>query len=156
MTIDPTIQDSNFVSNARSIIIFIDEIRNTEITDIKLHRLRTLFQSLAESYNSKPGRTILINFVEDKIDKIKFEIRSTYQPNLKFSEMPRFIFDSLRLGESHMDETQCLDALCVLRDYCNVTVYSRFDHGLELEPRLDDRTSSSLTSTHIPMEINYE
>jgi hypothetical protein len=148
LTIDPITVDSAVVCNARTIINFIDEIKNVEITAITLHRLKTLFQSLAESYNSIPGRAFPIDFIENGTDKIGFEIRSTYQPNLKFSEMPRFIIDILRFGESHMDEHRCLDALCVLRDYCNITIYSRFDHGLVLEPRLDDRTPSSLISTH--------
>lgn len=146
MTIDPIIQDSNFVSNARTIIVFIDEIKNTKITGITLHKLRTLFQILIDYYNSKPFNSIPISITEEQIDKIGLEIRSSYQPNLKFSEMLRFIIDSLRFGESHMDEHRCLDALCILRDYCNITIYSRFDHGLELEPRLDDRTPSSLVS----------
>jgi hypothetical protein len=131
------------------IINFIDEIKNIEITGITLHKLRTLFQILVDRYNSKPFRIFPISITEEQIDKIGFEIRGSYQPNLKFSEMPRYIIDSLRLGESHMDETRCLDALCVLKDYCNRTVYSRFDHGLELEPRLDDRAPSSPISTHI-------
>jgi hypothetical protein len=146
LTTNPIVQDSNFVSNARAIIDFIDEIKNTEIIGITLHKLRTLFQILIDCYNSKPFRNILISITEEQIDKIEFEIRSSYRPNLKFSEMPRYIIDSLRLGESHMDDSRCLDALCILRDYSNITIYSRFDHGLKLEPRLDDRAPSSLIS----------
>lgn len=120
MTINPIIQDFSIVSNAQTIIDYTDEIKNSQIDD----KLGMLFETLFEACNSKPLRAFPVKSSYEPIDKIGFQIRSDYRPDLKFSEIPRFIIDSLRLAESHVDDTRCLDALCVLRDYCNIIVYS--------------------------------
>ena len=123
------------VTSAR-IIDFIDKIKNTEITGLTLHRLRTLLQTLVSACDSKPLKTFPVKIIDGSINKIGFEIRSTYYPELRFFEVPRFVINSLVQAEKNMDDTRCLDALCVLRDYCNILVYSRFDCCLKLEPKV--------------------
>ena len=91
-----------------------------------------------------------IKSIDKPINMVEFQIRSTYSPGLNFAEVPDSIVDSLKQAENTMDETRCLDALCVLRDYCNIVVYSRFDRGSKLEPKkLDDWNSSSKISSHL-------
>lgn len=150
MTTDPIFQESAVILSARTILDYIDEIKNTQIGKIELQKLRNSFDTLSEACNSKLLRIFPIKITHESTDKIGFEIRSTYLPRLKFSDIPRFVIDSIRLAESNMDDTRCLDALCVLIDYCNVVVYSRSDHGLELEPKkIDEWNSSSMKSTQL-------
>lgn len=150
MTTDPIVQYSAVISSAQKVIDFIDEIKNRRIDSITLRELRTLFQIFVDVINSKPLRTFPVEIIDEPIVKISFEIRSTYCPNLKFSEISRFVIDSLKEAENHMDDGRCLDALRVLVDYCNVIIYSRFDHGLEIEPRI------IAGSNHSATEISYE
>jgi hypothetical protein len=135
LTTNSIIQESAVVTSAQKIIDFIGKIKNTELTGVPLHELRTLFQILVDTCNSKPLKTFPVKIIDEPIDKIGFQIRSTYLPGLKFSEVPSFVIDSLGQAENHIDDTRCLDALRVLIDYCNIVVYSRFDRGLELEPK---------------------
>jgi len=147
LTINPIIQNSALISSAQKVIDFIDEIKNRRIDSITLRELRTLFQIFVDVINSKPLRTFPVEIIDEPIDKVGFEIRS---PNLKFSEISRLVIDSLNEAETRMDDGRCLDALRVLVDYCNVIIYSRFDHGLEIEPRI------IAGSNHSATEISYE
>jgi hypothetical protein len=131
------------VTSARKVIDFIGKIKNTELTGVSLHELRTLSQILVDACNSKPLKTFPVKIIDEAIEKVGFEIRSTYSQGLTFSEVPNFVIDSLRQAENHMDDTRCLDALRVLVDYCNVIIYSRFNHGLEIEPRIIARSNHS-------------
>jgi hypothetical protein len=132
------------------VIDYINEIKNTQIDSTAMHKLRTLFQTLANACSPNPLKTFPVKIIDEPINKIEFGIRSNYFPELKISEVSRFVIDSLVRAENNMDDTRCLDALCVLKDYCNIVVYSRFNHGLELEPeKLDDWKSPSTISTHI-------
>jgi hypothetical protein len=150
LTADPIIQDSFVTSSARKAIDYLDEIKNTQIDSETLHELRARFQTLVDSCNSKQLRNFPVDIIDEPIDKISFEIRSTYFSKHKFSEVASFMIDSLKEAESHMDDGQCLDALCVLINYCNIVVYSRFDCGLALEPKkIDDWNSSNMISTQV-------
>jgi hypothetical protein len=128
----------------------IDEIKNRQIDSITLRKLRTQFQIFVDVINSKSLRTFPVEIIDEPIDKISFEIRNTYCPDLKFSEISRFVIDSLNEAENRMDDGRCLEALRVLVDYCNVIIYSRFDHGLEIEPRI------IAGSNHSTTEISHE
>jgi hypothetical protein len=142
------IQDSIIISSAQRVIDYIDEIKNIKIDGIALHRLKTSIQILIEASNSNLLRTFPVEIIDEPIDKVGFEIRSTSK--LKFSEVPNFAIDSLGQAENLMDDTRCLDALHVLIDYCNIVVYSRFNYGLRFDPKkLDDWNSSSKISTHL-------
>ena len=135
MTTDPIIPDSFVVTYAQKVIEYIDEIKNRQVDSVTLRELRTLFQILVDACNSKPLKTFPVKIINEPIDKVGFEIRTTYFPKLKFSEVPNFVIDSLGQAENLMDDTRCLDALCVLVNYTNIVIFSRFNHGLELRDR---------------------
>ena len=144
MTTNLVFQESFIITCARKVIDYIDEIKNTQNNDSDLCKLTSSFQTLVEACNSKPMKNFPVKSIDESINKVEFRIRSTYSPGLNFPEVPDFIVDSLKQAENSMDETRCLDALCVLRDYCNIVVYSRFDRGSKLEPKkLDDWNSSA-------------
>jgi hypothetical protein len=151
LTTEPINQDSFVVSSARKVIEYIDEIKNTEIADESLHELEIRFRTLVDVRNSNPLIPFPVEIVTEPIDKIVLGIRSTqYFSKLKFSEV-YFIIDRLRQVES-LDDGLCLDVLCVLIDYSNIVIYSRFDHGLALEEQknIDENwSSSSAISTHL-------
>lgn len=132
MTTNPFIQHSSLVSFAQKVIDYIGEIKNSEINGVSLHRLRASFEILVEASNSKLLRTFPVKIVDKPIDKIELDVRSTYYPRLKFSEVPNFVIDGLNHAEKLSNDTRCLDAICVLINYCNVIVYSRFDRCLKI------------------------
>lgn len=145
MTTDRILQDSAVVSNARRIVDHIDKIKNTEVTGENLYELEDRIQTLLDVCNSKLLKAFPVKIIDEIIDKLGFEFRSTYYPNLKFSEIQCFVIDSLRQAENDVDCHRCLDAIRVLLDYCNIVVYSRFGHGLVLEElkNIDENWSSS-------------
>ena len=147
MIINPIFQNSAVISSAQKVIDFIDEIKNRRIDSITLRELRTLLQIFVDVINSKPLRTFPVMIIEEPIDKVGFEIGSTYFSKLKFSEVPNFVIDSLGQAENLSDEARCLDALQIFVNYCNIVIFSRLDRGLELrEKRFDD----------ISIKANYE
>lgn len=133
MTADPITQDSWMISSARTAIDFIDRIKNTEINGQSLHTLRTSIEILLYACNSEPLKTFPVKITDRPIDEVGFETRSTYS-KINFSEVPNFVIDSLGQAEKQLDDGQCLDALRVLIDYCNIVVYSRFERGLVISP----------------------
>ena len=134
MTSESTIEDTTIVLAARSVIRRIESLKNTEIDKAAFSEIKTQIRSLVDLCNTKPLKTFPVKIIDEPINKIEFGIGSTYYPELRFSEVPRFVIDSLLQAEKNMDDTRCLDALCVLRDYCNILVHSRFDCCLQLEP----------------------
>jgi hypothetical protein len=150
LTTNPIFQESFVVRSAQKVLDYIDEIKNTQIDDTDLHKLTTLFRILVEACNSKPLKTFPVKIIDKPIDEVDFEIRNTNSSKPNFSEVPAFVVDSIRQAEKLLDDGQCLDALRVLIDYCNVVVYSRFARGLELGPKkIDDWNSSNVISTHL-------
>ena len=134
MTTDPITQDSWIISSARTVIDFIERIKNTEINDLTLNKLRTSIQMLVYACNSDPLKAFPVKIIDRSIDEVGLEIRSTYFLSLRFSEIPTFVIDSLREAEKQLDNGQCLDVLRILIDYCNIVVYSRFERGLVISP----------------------
>jgi hypothetical protein len=134
LTTNPIFQESFVVRSAQKVLDYIDEIKNTQVDDTDLHKLTTLFRILVEACNSKPLKTFPVKIIDKPIDEVDFEIRSTNFSKLRFSEIPNVVIDSLRQAEKLMDDGQCLDALRVLIDYCNIVVYSRFERGLLISP----------------------
>ena len=118
---------------AQKVIDFIYKVKNTEISGETLYELEKRFQTLAGAYNSNPLIAFPVKIIAEPIDKIAFEIRNTCFSKLKFSEVYSVI-DRL-IEVENLDDGQCLDVLCVLIDYSNIVIYSRFDHGLALEQK---------------------
>lgn len=139
MTINPILEESLIIRCARKVIDYIDEIKNTEIDERKLSKLRTSLQLLVEACDSKPLEDFPVKIIDEPIDNVQFQIRSTYSWKLNFSDVPKFVIDGLGQSENMMEAARCLDALGVLVDYCNILVYSRSARCLKLEPKkLDD------------------
>lgn len=132
---DSIVQNDSTVTIARAAIEYVDKIKNTEINDGALARLKMLLQSLIDVCNLRLLTSFPIVIEDRPINEIEFEIRSCYFPGLEFSKMPNLIIDSLRQAESISDEARCLDALRIFVNYCNIVVFSRFSHGLELRDR---------------------
>jgi hypothetical protein len=106
-----------------------------------LARLKLLTQNLIDVCNLKLLGSIPIAIEERAIDEIEFENKSSYFPGLKFSEIPKVVIDYLQRAEHLSDEARCIDALRIFVNYCNIVVFSRFSHGLELrERKLDNIT----------------
>jgi hypothetical protein len=85
--------------------------------------------------NLKRLASIPIAIEERPIDEIEFEIRSSYFPGLEFSKIAELVINYLQQAENLSDEARCLDALRIFVNYCNIVVFSRFSHGLELRER---------------------
>jgi hypothetical protein len=149
MTTNLISQESFIITCARKVIDYVDEIKNTQINDSDLHKLTTSSQTLVEACNLKPMKNFPVKIIDEPTDNVEFEMRSTYYSKLKLSEVASFVIGSLKEAENHMDDGQCLDTLCVLINYCNVVIYSRFDCGLSLEPKKIDDWNSSVISTHL-------
>lgn len=125
-------------SPARSIIHYIDRIKNTKIDRDGLDRLKTLIQNLVDLCNAKFLHEFPIELAEISIDDADIGIRNSYHPDLKLSEMGNLMTENLEKAERSYDQTLYIDALCVLVSYCNILIFSRFDYGLEIkEKRLD-------------------
>ena len=115
-----------------------------------LCKLTTLIQNLLDALISRPLRNFPVKIIYEPIGHFELNISSDYYPGLKFSEIPNFVIDCFRQGENITDDKRCLDAFCVLIDYSNVVVYSRFNHSLKLEPKkIDDWNSSIVSSTRL-------
>jgi hypothetical protein len=132
---DPLVQNSSTVTAARAAIEYVDKIKNTEINDRTLAKVKMLSQSLIDVCNLKRLASIPIAIEERPIDEIEFEIRSSYFPGLEFSKIPELVINYLQQAENLSDEARCLDALRIFVNYCNIVVFSRFSHGLELRER---------------------
>jgi hypothetical protein len=132
---DPLVQNSSTVTAARAAIEYVDKIKNTEINNVALARLKLLSQNLIYVCNLKRLASIPIAIEERPIDEIEFEIRSSYFPGLEFSKLPQLVIDYLQRAENLSDEARCLDALRIFVNYCNIVVFSRFSHGLELREK---------------------
>jgi hypothetical protein len=64
--------------------------------------------------------------------------------------MKSFVIETLEQAERLLADSLCITAIRVLIDYCNIVVFARFDHGLEIkQKKLDDSNSSKTTSTHL-------
>jgi hypothetical protein len=132
---DPLVQNSSTVTAARAAIEYVDKIKNTEIDNVALARLKILFQNLIDVCNLKQLASIPIAIEERPSDEIEFETRSSYFPGLEFSKIPQLVINYLQQAENLSDEAQCLDALRIFVNYCNIVVLSRFSHGLELREK---------------------
>jgi hypothetical protein len=138
---NPVVQNDSTVTIARAALEYVDKIKNTEINDRALARLKMLSQSLIDVCNLKWLASIPIAIKERSINEIEFEIRSCYFPGLEFSEIPHLVIDYLQQAENLSDEARCLDAIRLFVNYCNIVIFSRFDRGLELrERKLDNFT----------------
>jgi hypothetical protein len=133
---------------ARTAISRIDSLKNTKIDNTALSRLKTMIRSLVNLGNSKLLRDFPIEIVDIPIDNIEFKTSCSYYPDLKFSNMKSFVIETLEQARLLADSL-CITAIRVLIDYCNIVVFARFDHGLEIkQKKLDDSNSSKTTSTH--------
>jgi hypothetical protein len=132
---DPLVQNSSTVTAARAAIEYVDKIKNTEIDNVALARLKILFQNLIDVCNLKQLASIPIAIEERPSDEIEFETRSSYFPGLEFSKIPQLVINYLQQAENLSDEAQCLDDLRIFVNYCNIVVLSRFSHGLELREK---------------------
>jgi hypothetical protein len=132
---DPLVQNSSTIAAARAAIEYVDKIKNTEINNVALVRLKMLSQNLIDVCNLKRLANIPIAIEEKPINEIEFENRSSYFPGLEFSELPKVVIDYLQQAENLSDEARCLDALRIFVNYCNIVVFSRFSHGLVLRER---------------------
>jgi hypothetical protein len=132
---DSIVQNNSTVTIARAAIDYVDKIKNTEINGGALGRLKMLTANLIDVCNLRLLTSFPIAIEVRPINEIEFEIRSCYFPWLKFSEMPNLVIDSLQQAENLSDEARCLDALRIFVIYCNIVVFSRFSHGLELRDR---------------------
>jgi hypothetical protein len=129
------VQNNSTVTIARAAIDYVDKIKNIEINGMALSRLKMLIGSLIDACNLRLLTSFPIVIEDRPINEIEFEIRSCYFPGLEFSEIPNLVIDSLQQAENLSDETRCLDALRIFVNYCNIVVFSRFSHGLELRDR---------------------
>ena len=116
----------------RSVLSYVDRIKNTEIDSTALRTLKESIRSLVEICNKKFFHQLSLEIIEVPIDEAGFEIRSPYFKDLRFSEMISFVVDNIEQAERFSDQNVCIDALRVLINYSNIVVYSRFDHGLDL------------------------
>jgi hypothetical protein len=132
---DSIVQNNSTVTIARAAIDYVDKIKNTEINDGALAKLKMLTANLIDVCNLRLLTSFPITIEVRPINEIEFEIRSCYFPGLKFSKMPNLVIDSLQQAENLSDEARCLDALRIFVNYCNIVVFSRFSHGLELRDR---------------------
>jgi hypothetical protein len=138
-----TIQDSSTAFVARAMIDQIETLKNTKITDATLREITTYIRVLVNLCNSKLLSDFPIEVVETPIDNIEFETSSSYFPDLKFSKMKNFVIRALGEAEKMFDDGLCIDAIRVLIFYCNIVVFSRFDHSLIIkEKKLDELQSS--------------
>lgn len=129
---------------ARSVLSYIDRIKNVENDNGGLGLLKTLIQTLVDLCNTKFLHEFPLEVVEVSIDKICLEINNSYHPDLTFSEIPSFVVENLEKAERLSDPDQCIDALRVLVNYSNIIIFSRFNYGLEIrEKRLDVCNESS-------------
>jgi hypothetical protein len=130
------VQNDSIVTIARAAIEYVDKIKNIEIIGMALSRLKMLIGSLIDACNLRLLTSFPIVIEDRPINEIEFEIRSCYFPGLEFSEiLPNLVIDSLQQAENLSDETRYLDALRIFVNYCNILVFSRFSHGLELRDR---------------------
>jgi hypothetical protein len=162
LTSESTIEDTSTVLVARSVFNHIDAIKNTEIDNTALSRLKTSIGSLVNRCNSNLLKDFPIEVVETPIDNIEFETSSAYFPNLKFLKMKNFVIEALNEAESLFDDSLCIDAMRVLVNYCNIVVFGRFDHGLIVKEKmlLDDQSNLSSNkslakSTHLENGDDY-
>jgi hypothetical protein len=132
---DSIVQKGSTVTIARAAIEYVDKIKNTEINNEVLARLKMLSQNLVDVCNLKRLTSLQIVIEDRPINEIEFEIRSSYFPGLEFSKMPNIVISSLQQAENTLDEGQCLNALRIFVNYCNIVVFSRFSHGLKLGER---------------------
>jgi hypothetical protein len=141
------VQNNSTVTIARAAIDYIDKIKNTEINDGALTKLKMLTANLIDVCNLRLLTSFPIAIEVRPINEIEFEIKSCYFPGLEFSKTPNLVIYSFQQAENLSNEARCLDALRIFVTYCNIVVFSRFDRGLELrERRLDD----------IPIKARYE
>ena len=145
--------NSPLIMSCRSVIDYLDTLKNSGIVESLLHELKTSIHSLINIANSNLLIEFPIEIVGEPIDNIGFEIGGTYLPDLKFTEMKIFVIDNLEQAEKLSDFSLCLDALRVLVNYANIVVFSRTDHSLVIrQKKLDDWSSSNKlveTSTHV-------
>lgn len=140
---------------ARKILDCINKLQNSTITNSSVEEITTLIRALVNDCNTKFLKEFPIDVIYKPLDTVLSVIRSWYLPDLNLANLDWYIIGAFKDLETNSFPNQletsnrCLDALRVLIDHSNVVVYSRFDHGLELEPRLDDQTASGLIPTHI-------
>lgn len=143
MTSGETNQDYSAASDACALFDRIDEPKNSKISDTALNEIKRSIRLLVNLYNSKLLRNFPIEVIETPIDNIEFETCSAYYPDLKFSKMNNFVIKTLEEAERMLDDGLCIDAIHVLVIYCNILVFSRFDHGLEIKQKKLDELESS-------------
>jgi hypothetical protein len=117
------VQNESTVTVARAAIEYVDKIKNTEIDNVALARLKMLSQSLIDVCKLKRLASISNAIEERPIDEIEFESRSSYYPGLEFSKIPELVINYLQQAENLSDEARCLEALRIFVNYCNIVVF---------------------------------
>ena len=84
MSNSPLVQECSTASVARTVIDYIDEVKNSRIEAVSSGRLKTLIQTLVDISNFRLLQGFLIDVIYIPIDDIRFEIGSSYHPELKF------------------------------------------------------------------------
>lgn len=133
---------------ASSVINYIDSIKNTEIDSATLGFLKASIRSLVDLYNIKFFHVLPLEIKEVLIYDARFEISNSYHPDLTLPEMKRVVIENLTKAENLSDQSLFVDALCVLLNYCNVVILSRFNYALEIKQKNLDDSDSSKSSVH--------